>query len=617
MSSSTRADINRPWLFGALPDLLLGCGVGYVMIFMLQIVAGAELRSWVPLWVAPLLLMFASWPHHGATLLIAYEQEGNRRKYVYFTLWSTLLVWTVFAGGVYSPSVGSAFITLYVAWIPWHLTGQNYGIALMFAHRVGVAPSPILKRAIYASFVLSFMLMLLATMVTDPLAAPPTSAYDSADYTIWRVSLPAAVKSFAIGGTGVLYLAATLFALGSLLRRAALRQLVPVVALFATQSLWLTVPVISQHFRILSSIDPLSPMNQAYATLWVAVGHGVQYQWITAYYARRSEPATGVGRHLLKAMFAGCAIWTVPALLFAPGMLGRVPFSEGLGVLVAAGVNLHHFVLDGAIWKLRDQRVSRILLRPRATNAARPSPIGTRRFSPAPAVWSLATVCVAVSLVIGFDSAFGAAALMSGRAQSAEAAMERLARLGRDSAKLRANLGVLKASHGDTEGGLAEISSSLALYPTSRAWHAKAWIYENSGDQYLAIRSYEESLKLESSWRVQNDLAWILATTPNLALQDPAKAVSLAEAAMSATNGNNPGVLDTLAAAYASAHRFSTAVRVAQRAETLTAEIGDEAFTAEIAERRSGYLRRQAYRDRAAATSGDGEFELLVKLKVY
>jgi tetratricopeptide (TPR) repeat protein len=218
-------------------------------------------------------------------------------------------------------------------------------------------------------------------------------------------------------------------------------------------------------------------------------------------------------------------------------------------------------------------------------------------------------------LVVGIDSAFGRAALMGGRTRPAEAAVQRLAWLGRDSANLRANLGVLKASQGDAEGGLAQVDRSLALYPTSRAWHAKAWIHENAGDQYLAIRSYGESLQLESSWRVQNDLAWIRATSPDPALHDPAEAIALAEAAVSATNGSNPGVLDTLAAAYASAHRFRAAARVAQRAEKIAAALGDEAFAAEIAERRAGYLRRRAYR--APAATAAGEFQLDVQLKVY
>jgi len=345
------------------------------------------------------------------------------------------------------------------------------------------------------------------------------------------------------------------------------------------------------------------------------VGHGLQYLWITSHYARRSEPATSVGRHLGKALLAGCAIWTVPALLFAPGILGRVPFSEGLGALVAAGVNLHHFVLDGAIWKLRDQRVAGILLRARDSETLRPTPIRGRSFSPAPVVWAVSAACLAVSLAIGFDSAFGPAALVDGRVHPAESAMQRLSWLGRDSANLRANLGVLKAIQGDTGGALREIDRSLSLYPTSRAWHAKAWIHENSGNQNLAIYSYGESLKLAPSWRVQNDLAWIRATTVDPMLYDPDSAVSLAEAAATATNRNEPGVLDTLAAAYAAAGRFRAAANVAQRAQQLAAASGDEVFAEEIAERRAAYLRRHPYRSEAIA--GGGDFQLDVHLKVY
>jgi hypothetical protein len=48
-------------------------------------------------------------------------------------------------------------------------------------------------------------------------------------------------------------------------------------------------------------------------------------------------------------------------LAFTNFGLSPVPFDTGLLLLVNAAVNLHHFVLDGAIWKLRDGTVARIL----------------------------------------------------------------------------------------------------------------------------------------------------------------------------------------------------------------------------------------------------------------
>ena len=53
----------------------------------------------------------------------------------------------------------------------------------------------------------------------------------------------------------------------------------------------------------------------------------------------------------------------MPALVFAPQVLGGLPYDLGLGLMVASAVNLHHFVLDGAIWKLRNTRVAGVLLR--------------------------------------------------------------------------------------------------------------------------------------------------------------------------------------------------------------------------------------------------------------
>jgi len=63
-----------------------------------------------------------------------------------------------------------------------------------------------------------------------------------------------------------------------------------------------------------------------------------------------------------------------------------------------------------------------------------------------------------------------------------------------------------------------------------------------------------------------NNMAWLLATCPDRSLRDGAKAVQLAERAQSLTQARDAGVLDTLAAAYAAAGQFSSAVQTAQTA---------------------------------------------------
>jgi tetratricopeptide (TPR) repeat protein len=65
---------------------------------------------------------------------------------------------------------------------------------------------------------------------------------------------------------------------------------------------------------------------------------------------------------------------------------------------------------------------------------------------------------------------------------------------------------------------------------------------------------------------VLNALAWVLATSSDARTQKPTEAVKFAEKACEITGYANPEVLDTLAAAYASAGRFSDAIRTAEQA---------------------------------------------------
>lgn len=76
-----------------------------------------------------------------------------------------------------------------------------------------------------------------------------------------------------------------------------------------------------------------------------------------------------------------------------------------------------------------------------------------------------------------------------------------------------------------------------------------------------AIRAYRRAIELAPEWLLPiNDLAWLLATHPDETIRDPQEAVLLAETAAKSTEYQNPAVLDTLAAAYASAGRFAEAI---------------------------------------------------------
>lgn len=75
-----------------------------------------------------------------------------------------------------------------------------------------------------------------------------------------------------------------------------------------------------------------------------------------------------------------------------------------------------------------------------------------------------------------------------------------------------------------------------------------------------------------------NNLAWLLATTPEAAIRNGAAAVALAQRACELTQQQEARPLGTLAAAYAETGDFTNAVRTAQLAIERAQAAGDESF---------------------------------------
>jgi tetratricopeptide (TPR) repeat protein len=87
------------------------------------------------------------------------------------------------------------------------------------------------------------------------------------------------------------------------------------------------------------------------------------------------------------------------------------------------------------------------------------------------------------------------------------------------------------------------------------------------GDSGEAIAHAEQAVELWPGNAVfLNNLAWILATAPQVSLRNGPRAVELATQATLASGSNNPAIIRTLAAAYAETGQFSNAVRTAEEA---------------------------------------------------
>ncbi|MEX2207808.1 MAG: hypothetical protein WEF50_16405 [Myxococcota bacterium] len=468
----------RAWLFGPLPDLLFGCGLVYPLMVGIVAAVGFS-REAVAAWV-PLLILCTSIPHYGATLLRVYATAEARRRYSNYGLVFGLVVWGAFALSLGTPDLGRWFITLYLTWSPWHYSAQNFGLSLMFLQRGGVAVDAPLRRLIKLSYVLSFVVILAGihgatfTSGSDPLYS------GQGGYEFASLEVPDALIRPLLALATLAYVGVTAVMLLRLQRRSSLRTLTPVLGLVASQLVWFIVPVLlGRSFPGLYGQKGLT----ALAFVWVAIAHAVQYLWISVYYARASGLAAATASATLgyigAATLVGAALWVVPAWLLAPGVFGVLAFDAGLGLLVASAVNLHHFLLDGVIWKLRDARVGAALV-------AKPVP------EPAPALglrtnvsWPLRAGIAAVgALAVAFWS-IGTwerevgyrQALLHDDVERLELASRRLALVGRDGPEIHEDLGRKRAQRGERAKALEEYRKSQALAPMPDAWPGMGVLY--------------------------------------------------------------------------------------------------------------------------------------------
>ena len=489
------------WLFGPIPDLLLGGGLLYLLVVSGLLAWGASAREVIPaVWIAYAVVILSG-SHYGGTLLRVYEHSVERRSYRVFTVYGTVAMIAVLIAALYSPFLGSVLITVYLTWSPWHYTGQNYGIAVMFLRRRGVEISPLAKRFLYASFILSFFSVLLTMHAEGNGGRADPLGFSSLDLDTFRfisVGLPGALRNVLMPLVGIAYLGSVAGAAVLLCRAGGIRSFVPTALIMLTQAVWFSIPYFGSYVDLAQYLPALGAVEgetYQFYFVWVALGHSIQYLWITTYYARADRRWKGYGRYFSKVFVFGNAVWAAPVVLLAPDLLGRPDFDFGLAVCVAAAVNIHHFILDGAIWKLRNPRLAAILLGSQSDASGEASSATTlvwgRRLA-----WALAGLFCLARIVpyVEIDQRFPAA-LMKNDYGAAEAILDRAFLYGRDSTILRLRLANQIARSETPARSLRHYRRSLELHPHAEGYGQYGELTARFVDIEQGISAWESGLE--------------------------------------------------------------------------------------------------------------------------
>jgi tetratricopeptide (TPR) repeat protein len=335
-----------PWIYRPWLDLTVGCGAWSApLLAVAMFMPATHSHAWAITFY--FLAVIFNYPHFMATIYRAYHTRETFDKYKFVTLHVTLLI---LATGILmhaSPRLFPWVFTLYIFWSPWHYSGQNYGLLMMFAKRSGAVVTPTERQWLHAAFVASYC-MLLGSFVTggsnDPLILSP--------------GLPARFTLPLRLGLGVAFAVFTFLGFRRMVREHGAKAMAAPLTLAFTQFLWFVLPTLLE-------LNSASQIPQTrYSSGILAVLHSAQYIWITSYFQRREALAAGQTNWRVTTYFVTLLAGGIA--LFIPGpwlvsILLHYDFTTSFLIFVAL-VNIHHFILDAKLWKLRDSRVAALLV---------------------------------------------------------------------------------------------------------------------------------------------------------------------------------------------------------------------------------------------------------------
>ena len=322
-------DLGRPFVHPMFDLLVIGGGLSLLFVVALRVAAPLALPAGA-LWTTILLVNSA---HFAASTVRLYTKEGSFRDLPFVTMGLPLAMLALLAASLLFPAaLGRHVMALYFTWSPYHYAAQAYGLAVMYAYRSGSTLSLADKRLVRAACLLPFAYAFVAARGAGiewlvPASALPVEGWMRA-------------RNLALDVLGFLTFAApaTLFARSLLDARARL-PLISLVAMVANGVWWVT-------------------LNYWDAFIWATIFHGLQYLAIALVFhvkdRQRLEAAPHPWWHHAAAFYG--ASLGLGYLLFQvwphAGPLVGFAYAQTL-LLVVAVINIHHFIVDAFIWRLR------------------------------------------------------------------------------------------------------------------------------------------------------------------------------------------------------------------------------------------------------------------------
>jgi len=339
---SERAPRDRYFVSAPVDFLLIGGAsllLYFVCLYDKSFASSARLAS-----LSLALVWVCNYPHFASTNYRLYRTRSNVRQYpLTATVVPLLLVMVVIACYASPHTVAPLFVKLYLIWSPYHFSAQTLGITLIYARRSGFEIRPWERKAI-AGFI--FLTFAQGSAYAEVAGVKPQPFY-GVSYPVLGLHewVPRLLRD-------AMWVCLIAFAAMMLWRVLHNRQIIPWIVLLAptAQAVWF----VPKGGLYLISFQYMVPFFHSLQYLLIA--WGVQM--------KESQDEAGaapswrfIGQESLRwAVICVAGGWLMfYALPHIGGHFGQ-PLGFSIAVILAA-VQVHHFFVDGVIWKLKNPRV--------------------------------------------------------------------------------------------------------------------------------------------------------------------------------------------------------------------------------------------------------------------
>ena len=293
-------------------------------------------------WI-PVLILLSNSAHFASSTVRLYSKPETFHTMPFLTMGFPLVCLLVTSLCIFYPgNLGAQLNSLYLTWSPYHYAAQAYGLAVMYSYRSGCVLSLANKRLLRWTSLLPFFFMCVGGEGVGLYWLLPDSWMANPSVDLLVMYLKKWVFPALIFG-----LPTILFAKVWVNERRPL----PLISLLVliTNGLWFVTFNYLQAFTL--------------ATIF----HGVQYLAIVLIFHVRDRKQRPENRH---GTFYHVAWFYGLSLMLGYGLFHCLPWAyrlAGFGVvesmlLVAAAINLHHFIVDGYIWRLGKQDSNRTIV---------------------------------------------------------------------------------------------------------------------------------------------------------------------------------------------------------------------------------------------------------------